>query len=499
VSDELQTELLESATQSLEQEQALFITGIENKEYKNGCDRLGLSIGLLEELDVTLSIDSIDDSNDLASLSPDDIKACASSYDIMSDISVLLCSLDNFVSFAVNAKPAALEAILSLCAPSLTRLDFRGKQVAVILNVVDEERRASVLTAFKGQFKLLYDVNKLLLNLSPEFYQQACSILKDNIIDRIKNFSDCNMLVSSLNVEQTTAVYDALEEHLFTLVVDESSLQSAWARLPEAKIIELANRNPIFVRSISALSSVVNRFPWSLISAIYKAYEKPILTLCDNDLDTVKFLILSLISKHPYSSIKEFHIGYSLVRQRERMYLDILFNTLSDEQCSNLCGVLGANLPTVIETVIEISQMRSDIGNLQDKFKTTLGKKAVLTCYFQRLLHAFSDILPDVRNDKIKTLIKTLDTAYHTHIAGTKVNYSLFDRACVDAIDEAKEQIKGQEELLIILNKWTDAMVVGNTVFIDLPSVSPGKRGFFSVDGPSGDQPKQDEKRPRHG
>ena len=141
LSKETQEGLRKSAKNKFEEAKNKLIEGI-NKDNYTGHDELGLTKEVLDWLGIEVSITNQNDLRYLADLKPEDIKTIGKTFKLDKQIAAQFLNLEELVLFATATKPAALEAIISICSEELIKKNVLStpKDLGDCLVALDSER-----------------------------------------------------------------------------------------------------------------------------------------------------------------------------------------------------------------------------------------------------------------------------------------------------------------------------------------------------------------------
>lgn len=215
ISGETQESLLQKASEQLNETKAELIERCGVNKYKEGKDKLGITVKLIRELNVNVAFNQLSDVDNLKTLTPDAILDFCRSSEYQSQIANAIGNLENMVILATELSPAQLTALVNGLDDALyTKIITSVKDFKPLTIVFDQERREIFWTAYHAKLKEkittgedFRSVGEVLSDAHKNEWYDAFT--EDELMGLLKEPSDLFHIVVSMTAEQRKAFYDA--------------------------------------------------------------------------------------------------------------------------------------------------------------------------------------------------------------------------------------------------------------------------------------------------
>jgi len=247
--------LIEQSKTQFHSAKSALVNGLNNNQYPNtGSDKLGLTLPLLNALQITLSISSPQDLKTIQSLNPTEIREFFKNPQLQYQFGRQFNTVEDLVIFSIETSPKKLQALLSMTAYDFVgRLILRSTDLSTLLISLDAERGRIVCEAFKTHFmKILnpyggrYDTDmevfgfgRMLQYLNPVQCSIVCDVYKNELPIFIQTAAHFKELLTPLNPEQRTAVYQAFKDNIHHLAHSTNKLRDIFELLNDEQRTEL--------------------------------------------------------------------------------------------------------------------------------------------------------------------------------------------------------------------------------------------------------------------
>ena len=209
---ETRERLIADSKEQLEAAAASLLTRIEQGDY-TGSEKLGISLALVRQFNLTIPFNLFTDLNVLKTLSADEISAICGDENYQGQIVGAMGSVENLVVLSIELSPTKLQALLNGIGPQVaTAYLVDGEKFAVALLSLDQERRdiywQQYHTELPRMVKSANDFSRVFSVLTAE--QQADLYSKLNPADLIKSVFDLVNVLKCLDVAKRETVFDLL-------------------------------------------------------------------------------------------------------------------------------------------------------------------------------------------------------------------------------------------------------------------------------------------------
>lgn len=363
--------LLEAKTQ-FEVSKAALNQALEQHQYRDGQDKLGITLALLTVLGVQVSIQSKDDLEPIKTLAHDEVTAVfAYNPELKQQFVDQVQSIENLVIFSISTAPNKLKAIFTAIVPALYRdMIVSHQTVAALLISFDAERCKIICEALReGYYHFLLSVNdlaKLLCNLNSEQRSIFLNTMKEKLPEIIKTpaYFENVLLYSDLSPEQRSIVLDAMQvkipDMIPTLFYLKKYLRALSLQHCSTILDSIKERLPSIITSavdvhqiLNDLNSIRPEFGSIAINAIKNKLPYLILSMDDVRLGFYagtaeqQWIVLDAVKERLPFIIKN---GYDLRS---------LIKHFSPEQGSIILDAMTESLPTIMASIMASSRHRN--------------------------------------------------------------------------------------------------------------------------------------------
>lgn len=257
-----------------------------------GHDKLGLTVSLLTELNVTFSITTPDDLETLKILSPLEISRFLDDDRIKSQLITQLATLELLITFSLGLSPERVHAIFSAIAENSFIWIKKAQDVSVLLQLLDLGQCQAVCNALETQLRELlnrgssHTLSKILDNLSEE---QCKIVLKTLLPSTIISAAVFDHYFENLSEPLQKIAFEVMEKNVSDLF---RTLEDIWLlvenRLPEHRAIivdAIKQKLPEFLQSLFDLNALLRRFKPSERGIVFESIQLKLIDLIQSSSD----------------------------------------------------------------------------------------------------------------------------------------------------------------------------------------------------------------------
>lgn len=213
ISGETKADLLKRAAEQLDQTKRELRKELETNQYRSGEDKLGISVKLLEALNIHILFSQLSDLDCLKTLTPDAIKDICQSSQYQSNITNAIDNLENMVVLATELSPAQLSALVQGLDDALyERIVGEVKDYKPLTVIFDKERKNIFWQAYHSKLKANIKtgedyrrVSEVLSEAQKKDWYNSFSV--EELLSVVNNVGDLFHVIASMSPEQRKLFY----------------------------------------------------------------------------------------------------------------------------------------------------------------------------------------------------------------------------------------------------------------------------------------------------
>lgn len=211
--------LLSQAEEQFNSSKRALIEAINQEDYVEGVDKLGLTVPLLMNFGIKFLISSERDLNTLQQLSPAAITNFFQDRKLQQQLVRQLGSIEHALSFFMGMTPSQLKALLSLASPEFSQSMLKSpRDLLALFTGLDTVRCQLVCDAFKSSFQRIVtsvdSATRILRYLEPDqaslFGQTLLEIFGKKVSQLVRSAEDFSNLLQYLRPKQREVIFAAL-------------------------------------------------------------------------------------------------------------------------------------------------------------------------------------------------------------------------------------------------------------------------------------------------
>ena len=196
---------------------------LDLKSYKSGQDNLGLNRHLLDALEMSFNIASIDDLNVFKALNPNEMIELLKSPSLPPQLINQIPTIENLIILIMELSPEKVIAILS----GIKKENFLSiTGIRSILISLDPEKCTAVFDAMKSELLNIIDddLSYVVRYLMPAQLIAVINAIKGELINIVKTKEDLSFLLQNLEPAQLTAVISTMQSELMNIIKTNKNL-----------------------------------------------------------------------------------------------------------------------------------------------------------------------------------------------------------------------------------------------------------------------------------
>ena len=193
---------------------------ISNGSYHHGEDKLGLTIKLLDNLSIKLTINSIDDLSQILRLSEEEVMNICVNNEMINVLIKPINNINDLTVILMDAPDLTLEIFLKAASDKLIRkINFNAQRLSSVLSLYEDEQKIKIiLNAFiniiESEENFLFILSKLnLIQISA-----VCESFKDNFKEIISSVYDFIDVIKYLNEFQVAIICESIKHDINNIV-----------------------------------------------------------------------------------------------------------------------------------------------------------------------------------------------------------------------------------------------------------------------------------------
>ena len=193
---------------------------ISNGSYHHGEDKLGLTIKLLDNLSIKLTINSIDDLSQILRLSEEEVMNICVNNEMINVLIKPINNINDLTVILMDAPDLTLEIFLKAASDKLIRkINFNAQRLSSVLSLYEDEQKIKIiLNAFINIIESEENFCDVLKELNDFQISILCESFKYNFKEIITSVYDFLDIVKCLNEFQISIVCESIKHDINHIV-----------------------------------------------------------------------------------------------------------------------------------------------------------------------------------------------------------------------------------------------------------------------------------------
>ncbi|MDF1684983.1 MAG: hypothetical protein P1U36_10070 [Legionellaceae bacterium] len=395
--------LIEACIHAFNQARDELKRAFENQTY-TGNDNLGITRALLQQLKVTINIESLADINfTVQGMEGQDLAELLAQDNIRSDMIQQLTKLEDLVILVMETSNTKLPIVLHALEARVYALIKTPQDLAALLISLQVDKIEIILRSLNDKLptmiKNVKDLECVLRPLTPAQCAAVVEVMKDKLSTMIKNVKDLECVLRPLTPAQCAVVFEVMKDKLSTLIKNANEV--------------MKDEQLSVIRCVYDFGDVLRYLTPEQCTAVYEVMKNELLSFirCVYDFGDV----LRYLTPEQCTVVCEAMGDKLLTIIKDYDDLKNVLRYITPEQCTVVCSAMIGKLPSIIQDYDEFNAVIRYYKNDQrtavysimlDKLPNMIKNANELECVLKYLTAEQCAAVIEAMKDKLPAMIK---------------------------------------------------------------------------------------------